>query len=184
MNQRNRNLIILIVLLSAWGLVLVFRSPWGGPAGPQSQVTAAANPRIPAPQAAGITRLKRELLNLPRAGYPSDMHNVFGDPPPPPRPAPTAATAPPPASPPPPPPDPFQEEAKRLRYVGFLQADMKTMAFIVQGTEVHTVQMGETLAGRFRVQAVTEEAVLLSSVSGDKQVHLPLAPDAGAGPRK
>jgi hypothetical protein len=177
---RKRNLMVLLGLLAAWGLVLVFRSPWGAPTRLQPRVTAAANPRVSAPQGAGIVRLKKELLDLPRASYSSDVHNVFGSPPPPPRPAPVAVTAPPP----PPPPDPFQEEAKRLRYVGFLQTGEKTMAFIVQGAEVHTIEIGATLLGRFRIQAVTEEAVLLSSVSGDKQVRLPLSPDAGASPRK
>ena len=184
MQFRKRNLMVLLGLLAAWGLVFVFRSPWRAPTRLQPRVTAAANPGVSAPRGAGIVRLKKELLDLPRASYSSDVHNVFGSPPPPPRPAPVAVTASPPAPAPPPPPDPFQEEAKRLRYVGFLQAGEKTMAFIVQGAEVHTVEIGATLLGRFRIQAVTEEAVLLSSVSGEKQVRLPLSPEAGTSPRK
>jgi hypothetical protein len=68
--------------------------------------------------------------------------------------------------------------------VGFLQSGDKATAFIVQGTDVHTVEVGATFLGRFRVQAVTEDAVLLASVAGDKQVRLPLAVEAGAAPRQ
>ena len=185
MNPRKRNLIILGILLGLWGLVFAFRTPAKAPTRTEvrSASTTPRTPRASGPaQGGGLPRLKKELLDLPRASYSSDVHNVFGSPPP--RPA-QAALTPPPSSPPaPPPPDPFQEEAKRLRYVGFLQAEEKTMAFIVQGTEVHTVEVGATLLGRFRIQTVTEEAVLLSSVSGDKQVRLPLLQDAGASPRK
>ncbi len=56
------------------------------------------------------------------------------------------------------------------------------LAFIVQGQEVHTVEVGATFATRFRVQAITEDAVLLSSPDGEKQIRLPLAPDAGSRP--
>jgi hypothetical protein len=184
MDPRKRNLIILIALLGAWGLVLAFRSPWASPARTEVRAAPVTPPRMPTAQGGGLPHLKKELVDLPRASYSSDVHNVFGSPPPPPRPAPVAVTASPPAPPPPPPPDPFQEEAKRLRYVGFLQAREKTIAFIVQGAEVHTVEIGATLLGRFRIQAVTEEAVLLSSVSGEKQVRLPLSLDASASPRK
>jgi hypothetical protein len=139
--------------------------------------------RPPAPQGGGLTRLKKELLLLPPLAYSSEVQSIFGTPPPPSRPAGASGTPLPVA---PPPPDPFQEEAKRLRYVGFLQAGDAAMAFIVQGSEVHTLEVGETLGGRFRVEAVTEDAVLLSSTSGDKQVRLPLAPDAkpSAAPKR
>ncbi len=180
MDPQKRNLIILIGLLAAWGLVLAFRSPWGSPAKPQPRGNAGATARRPAAQGGGVPRLRKDLLDLPRPAYPPEVQNFFGTPPPP-RPAQTAVTAPPP---PPPPPDPFQEEAKRLRYVGYLRAGEKGMAFIVNGPEVHTVEVGSTFLGRFRVEAVTEDAVLLSSVAGDKQVRLPLAPEAGAAPKR
>ena len=184
MDPRKRNLIILIALVGAWGLILASRSPWGSPARTEVRATPATSPRLPAAQGGGLPRLKRELLHLPPPAYPPEVQDIFGTPPPPPRPAEATVTPPPAPAAPPPPPDPFQEEAKGLRYVGFLQAEEKTMAFIVQGTEVHTVEVGATLLGRFRIQTVTEEAVLLSSVSGDKQVRLPLLQDAGASPRK
>jgi len=179
MDSQKRKFLILIALLGAWGLVYALRSPWGTPARPEVRGSAPASGRTPAAQGGGVPRLKTELLRQPVPAYAPETHNIFGTPPPPPRPSQAAAAA---APPPLPPPDPFQEEAKRLRYVGFLQQGDRAMAFIVQGPVVHTVELGATLLGRFKVQAVMEDALLLSSPSGDKQVRLPLAVDAGAAP--
>ena len=180
MDSHKRKILILVVLLGAWGLIFAFRSSLGTP--PKPAVRGAAAPaRKTAAQGGGLPRLKTELLHLPPAAYPPEVHNIFGTA----SPAPgslQAAVAPVPAGPPPP--DPFQEEAKRLRYTGFLQAGDKMMAFIVQGPEVHTVEVGTTLLGRFRLQAVTEDAVLLSSITGDRQVRLPLAAEAGGAPKR
>lgn len=181
MDPQKRNLIILVGLLVGWGLIFAFRSPWGSPAKPQPRGNAGATARRPAAQGGGLPRLRKELLDPPRPGYPTEVQNLFGSPPPPPPPAQAAVTASPP---PPPPPDPFQEEAKRLRYVGYVQAGEKGMAFIVQGRDVYTVEVGSTFLGRFRVQAVTDDAVLLSSVTGDKEARLPLVPEAGAAPKR
>jgi hypothetical protein len=182
MDPRKRNLIILITLLVAWGLIFAFRAPWRSPVRTEVRTTPATPLRMPAAQGGGLPRLKRELLHLTPPAYPPEVQNIFGSPPPPP--PPQAAVTPPLAPAGPPPPDPFQEEAKRLRYVGYLQAGEKAMAFITQGAEVHTVEVGATISDRFRVQAITEEAVLLSSLSGEKQARLSLSPEAGAAPKR
>lgn len=181
MDSQKRNLIILIALLGAWGLLLLFRTPWGPQTKAEVRRAPAGPARRPTAQGAGLPRLKKELLQLPTPAFPAEVQNIFGSPPPPPAPVQAAVTVAPTG---PPPPDPFQEEAKRLRYVGFLQAGDVAMAFIVHGPEVHTVEVGATLLGRFRVQSVTEDAVLLSSVTGDKQVRLLLSPEAGAAPKR
>lgn len=176
MDAQKQRLLILIALLGAWGLIFAFRSP-GGPASQREVRTAVDRPsRTPAAQGGGLPRLKTELLDLPRPAYPPEVQNIFGTPPPPPPPPQAAVT------PAPPPPDPFQEEAKHLRYVGFLDTGRSKLAFIAQGKEMHTVEVGETFSARFRVQAITEEAVLLSSPDGEKQIRLPLAPEAGLRP--
>jgi hypothetical protein len=184
MDSQKRNLLILAGLLGVWGLIFAFRPPWGTPVRPEARVTTPAHPQTPATQGGGLPRLKRELVNLPAPAYPPELQNIFGSPPPPPPPPQAAVDPAALAPPPPPPPDPFQEEAKRLRYVGFLQAGERAVAFIVAGSEVHTVEVGATIKERFRVQAITEDALLLSSVDGDKQVRLPLASDAAAPPRR
>lgn len=182
MRSQKRNLYLLLALVGIWVLVFAFRSPRATE--PRREVRAGAErpARAPAAQGGGVPRLKTELLDLPRPAYPPEVQNIFGTPPPPP--LPPQAAVPPPAAPPP---DPFQEEGKRLRYVGFLDSGKAKLAFIVQGQEVHTVEVGATFSAQFRVQAITEDAVLLSSPDGEKQLRLPLAPDAGsrppAGPR-
>ncbi len=181
MDSQQRKLIILIVLLGAWGLIFVFRSPWGSPARPEPRGAVATAARTPVAQGGGLPRLKQELLHLPPPAYPPEVQTLFGTPAPaapPPRPIQVTVTAPAP------PPDLFQEEAKRLRYVGFLQAPGRTTAFIVHGTEVYTVEAGATIAGRFRIQAVTEEAVVLSSIPGGNQVRLPLTAEAAPAPKR
>jgi hypothetical protein len=180
MDSRKRNLLILLTLFGIWGLIFAFRSPWGGSVKSQPRASVGTAPRTPPAQGGGLPRLKKELLALPHPAYPREVQNFFGTPPPPPPPPQqTAAVAPPP-----PPPDPFQEEAKRLRFVGFVEGGDKAMAFISRGPEIFTVEVGSTFLERFRVQAVTEDDVLLTSVSGDKQVRLPLAGDAASAPKR
>jgi hypothetical protein len=182
MDPRRRNLIILLTLFGIWGLIFAFRSPWGGPVKSQPRTSAGTAPRTPPAQGGGLPRLKKELLALPHPAYPPEAQNFFGTPPPPPSAQQTAAAAA--AAAPPPPPDPFQEEAKQLRFVGFVEDGDKAMAFIIRGPEIFTVEVGSTFLERFRVQAVTEDAVLLSSISGDKQVRLPLVGEAAAAPKR
>ncbi len=192
MDLRKRNLLILLGLVGAWALILAFRSPWGSPARTGVRPTPGTSPHVSAAQDVGLPRLRRELLNLPSPAYPQEVQNIFGTASPTSRPA-QAGVAPPgaggppgavPAAVAPPPPDPFQEEAKQLRYVGYVEEGPRMMAFIIRGPEVYTVEAGATISERFRVQTITEEAVLISSPTGDKQARLPLAADAVAAPKR
>jgi hypothetical protein len=174
-------LIILVALGLVWALIFVTRRPSEPPARAGAQ--AASRPaRAPAGPSGTTPRLKVELLNLPRAPYPSEEHNIFGTPPPPPPPSrpPESTQSTAPVAPPP---DPFQEEAKQLRFVGFLRDGGTATAFIIQGQQVHTVAVGDLVAGRFRVADVGEDFVVLASPGGDKQVRLPLATETGSAPR-
>ena len=188
MNRSRRNLILLATLLAVWGLVMVFRAPGSeSPVPAQSPPPGTSSPRTARPQGAGVPRLKAELLQQAQMAYPAEVGSIFGSPPPPPvkvaAPPPAPAGPPAPvAPPPPPPPDPFQEEAKRLRYLGFLQSGNTMTAFIARGPEVFTVGPGQTVAEQFRIKAITEEAVLVTDASGEKQIRLPLAPSPAGGP--
>jgi hypothetical protein len=183
MAAKKRNLLILVALLSVWGLIFGFHSPWQASVSPPAPRPAATG-RTPGAQGEDLPRLKTELLRLPPPTYIPETQSIFGTPPPPPpppKPPQPAAAVGPAAVPPPPPPDPFFEEAKRLRYVGFLRrADEKATAFIIQGQDVQTLEVGGTLGGRFRVQSITEDAVLLTSPSGDKQVRIPIVALTGS----
>lgn len=186
MGVGKRHLLILIALVGAWALILAFRSPWGFSARTEVRAPSAPSSRAPEAEGGGLPRLKRELLNLPTPAYPPEVQNIFGTPPPPPLPAQAGMTLPGavPGAVAPPPPDPFQEEAKQLRYVGYVEDGRRMMAFITRGPEVYTVEVGATISERFRVQTITEEAVLMSSLTGDKQARLPLATEAAVAPRR
>jgi hypothetical protein len=182
MRSARMKILILVALVGIWALIFgLHRSD--EPEQTRLPQTGARSVRAPAGPTTNIPRLKAELVNLPRAPYPSEVQNIFSLPPPPP-PPPQAVAAPGPVQPVLPPPDPFQEEAKQLRYVGFLRSGDVLTAFIIQGQEVHTVPVGGMLSGRFRVAEVQEENVLLTSPSGDKQARLDLsATMVGAAPR-
>ncbi|MFB3820115.1 MAG: hypothetical protein ACE147_20855, partial [Candidatus Methylomirabilales bacterium] len=78
-------------------------------------------------------------------------------------------------------PDPFVEEAKQLRFVGYLRSREGMTAFISRGPEIHSLAVGSLLQGRYRVRAVTEQEVILASPQGDKEVRLPMAVAAAGG---
>jgi hypothetical protein len=182
MQSKRAKVLILVVLLAVWVLVFVLRRPSEAPV-PSGPAQTGARTSRAAPGSGGVPRLRTDLLNVPRAPYPSEVQNIFSGPPPPPPPGQAGLSGGPAAAPPPPPPDPFQEEAKQFRYIGFLQSDGSATAFIVRGQEVYTVPIGELVSGRFRVLEVRDDSVLLGSPGGDKQVRLSLAAEAGATPR-
>jgi hypothetical protein len=179
-------LIVLGALAVFWGALLFGRGllPGDRPAAAPPE-TKEATPRV-APKPA-FPRLKRELIEAERPPYPPEGQSLFSAPPPPPPPPRAATAAPnggpgaPPAQPPAPPPDPFQEGAKQLKYLGFLRSGGTATAFIIQGPDLYTVATGEVIAGRFRVVEVQDDAVVLTSPAGDKQVRVLLAPEAAAG---
>jgi hypothetical protein len=179
-------LIVLGALAVVWGALLVGRGllPGDRPAAAPAETKEAA-PRV-APKPA-VAHLKRELIEAERPPYPPEGQSLFGAPPPPPPLPRTATAAPnggpgaPPAQPPVPPPDPFQEGAKQLKYLGFLRSGGAATAFITQGSDLYTVVTGEVIAGRFRVVEVQDDAVVLASPAGDKQVRVLLVPEAAAG---
>jgi hypothetical protein len=176
-------LTILVILVAVWAGIFFLRQP-GEP--PPRTGTPQAESRTPRAAARGgaAPKLRTDLLNVARAPYPADVQNIFSAPLPPP--APPAQTAGPgilAVAPAPPPLDPFQEEAKQLRYVGFLRSGSSNTAFIIRGQEVHTVPVGAMLGERFRVAEVQDDGVVLTSPTGDKQVRLSLAADSMGIPR-
>jgi hypothetical protein len=182
MRSVRTKVLILVVLLGVWALIFVLRRPSESPvrSGPTQTDT---RPSRAAAGGGGMPRLRTDLLSVPRAPYPSDVQNIFSSPPPPPPPTQMAGPGMQASAPALPPPDPFQEEAKQLRYVGFLRAGNSATAFIVRGQEVHTVPVGALVGERFRVMDVQDDGVLLASPTGDKQVRLSLAADSMAAPR-
>lgn len=181
MKSHRAKWIVLGLLLLTWGVLFAFRQPADPPLRPAGDPARPQPPRAPAAQGGGLPRLKVELLEVARAPYPPEGRSIFGTPPPPP-PPPRPPEAARPAVPPPPPPDPFQEEVKQFRYVGYLLRGATRMAFLVKAQEVFTVSAGELVTPRVRVREVTDTAVVLASPDGSKQTQLSLSPEAAAAP--
>ncbi len=170
----NGQRVLLMVLLGMWALIMVARWPRHQLASARAVILPAAKaPQSPTGVVPLLPRLKGELVDLPQAPYTPETSSIFRVPPPPPPVRPVEVVRP--AAPPPPPPsDPFQEAAKQLRFLGFMQAGETVTALISQGSEVHVVSVRGVLANRFRVARVTEESALLPSPEGDRQVRLSL----------
>jgi len=172
-------LLILAALLCLWVVIALVRWPSATPLRRSAVSTDVKGPRIPGGTLASLPQLKTELLRIPHELYPPQVTSMFAAPPPPPSPPVEAVrpVIPPPSAPPP---DPFAEAAKQLHFLGFLKSDATAAAFITRGTELFVAAVGDTVAERFRVVSVQENAVTLASPEGDKQVRLALAAAGGA----
>ncbi len=173
-------LIILASLLCLWGAIALVRLPSETPVRPGGALTDIKGPRARGETAGKIPRLETKFLAIPTEQYPPQAANMFAalSPPPPPK---VEAVRPPALPPSPPPPDPFTEAAKQLRFLGFLKSDARVAAFITRGVDLFIAAEGDTVAERFRVASVQEDAVTLAAPEGDKRVRLTLATAGGVG---
>ena len=119
-----------------------------------------------------MPRLKLARIERVRSPYEPESRNIFASIEPSP-PAPSALAAPS-ALPAPPPPDPFLEEAKRLRFLGFATAEGKMMAFVAYGGELLVVPETEVIGSQLRIKEVKEDGILVTSLDGKKEIRLGL----------
>jgi len=173
--------LLLCGLLILWAILLFIRfRPAEPPRRAVPQASAPAKTRVPAPKLAEVPRLKIEFLERVRHPFESKFHNIFAsieEPPP----LPTLPLKPE-TFVPPPPPDPFLEEAKRLRLLGYAHADGQVTAFLAYGAEIFVVPEAGVAAGRFRIKEVLEDAIVVSSPDGAKEFRVELSPGAGSVP--
>lgn len=181
MLKDRKKLMVLMSLVILWiGLIVVQRSrvspvPQGTPAKRAGRATptqrqAKTNKRVEVPQ------LKLSRIERVRPPFDPEVRNIFGlitpvPPPTPPKPQ---------AAPPSPPPDPFLEEAKTIRFLGFAEADGKAMAFVAYGDETLVVTEQEVFGSKFRVRKVQEDTLILGSLDGTREVRLGLSQAPGA----
>lgn len=196
MPRDNKKLIVLICLVVFWiGLILVQRSQ--GPGLRRTQVASGLQrssaqrrgsvtpPRRQAEKQEGIPRLKLDRIERVRPPFDPEARNIFGSieslsavrPPAPPKPQAALSL--------PPPPDPFLEEAKQVRFLGYAKADGKPMAFVAYADEALVVPEAEVFGNQFRVKSITEDSMVLTSLDGTKEILLRLSPEsAGALPSR
>ncbi len=189
MPRDRKKLIVLVCLVVFWiGLILVQRSQRQGVRSTQvasaPQRTSARRgkpatpPRSQAKKRREMPRLKVGRIERARPPFEREVRNLFASIQPSsgfpasPRPKPQVAPTPPV----PPPSDPFLEEAKRIRFLGYSEADGKPIVFLALGDEALVVPETGVFAGRFRVKEVKADAVILSSLDGAKEIRLELGP--------
>lgn len=185
---------LLGLLLGAWGVLIVLRAdptsgnrPAAPPHAPRADVARGVGAAVPDE----VPRFRRELLERPVAPYRPAVLNPFGSPPPPPRrpapvarpepapspvptPTPAPVAAPPPPPLPPPTPDPFFEEVKQYRLFGTATGEAGAQAFLTRGPDLLVVRANDRLGTQYVVKEVQEEALVLGSADGDKEVVLAL----------
>jgi len=83
------------------------------------------------------------------------------------------------ATPPPPPPPPTEEdliarEMAKLTFLGFLKKGDEKTVFLSKDRDIFLAKKGSTLAGKYQVSGLTDEAITIKSLSGGKEVVIPL----------
>ena len=175
MGSNRTKILLLVGLLVAWGAIVGVRH-LVTPAPPPVPAAGTESSRRSAAPGSGLPRLKAELLNAPQPPVPTKVQDIFGSVQPPPTKAAQVLAPPPP--PPPPPPDPFAEEAKKMKYLGYLEQGGKVRALIQNAQDVQSFEIGEVFASRFKVKSADDDQVVLTSPDGTKEVRLMLVADA------
>ncbi len=186
-----KKLMVLVSLIIFWiGLILIQRYQDQG-LRPTSVVSVLPDTSAPrgesvtpltrqAKKRAEMPRLRLSQIQRVRPPFEPEIRNIFAsiD-----RSSLLARPKPTSPSPIPPPSDPFVEKAKRLRFIGYAKADDRTVAFVAYGNEVLVVPEAEVFGGQFRIKEIKEDAIIVSSLDGKKEVRLGLGPGpAGAPP--
>ena len=180
MPTHKRKLIVLFCLVVFW-IALIFVQRLRGQADRPTQGAAAlpatstqregppAAPRRQTKERMEMPRLKLARIERVRLPYEPESRNIFASIEP-------AATLPSALAAPsaPPPPDPFLEEAKRLRFLGFATAEGKMMAFVTYGGELLVIPETEVIGSQLRVKEVKEDGMLVTSLDGKKEIRLGL----------
>lgn len=125
-----------------------------------------------------LPRLQLNKLERVRPPFEPEARNIFASIEPS-----SAFPLTPPSNPPvattpplPPPPDPLVEESKKVRFLGYAEADGKALAFVSYESEVLVVPETGVLGRLLQVKKVEEDVLILSSIDGTREVRLQLNP--------
>ena len=110
-----------------------------------------------------------EELKLPVATSPPSVRPTLPVPPPPPS----------PSLPPPLPQQiveatPIQRDMARFTFLGFLKKDNKKTIFLSSDKEIYLVKKGDTIAGKYEVSNLTEEALTIHPLIDGGEIIIPL----------
>jgi hypothetical protein len=96
---------------------------------------------------------------------------------------------PPPIAPPPPPraaePTPIQRDMAKFTFLGFMKKDNKKTIFLSSDKEIFLVKKGDSIAGKYEVSNLTEEALTIHPLVEGGEIIIPLVENkALTAPRK
>lgn len=211
MNRQKLTLAILLVLLVLAVMYSVFGGPQSKkaattPASPRQTGTKATAPKAFSHSTSAQKNDKKLHLALLDREYPKFSgfrRNLFAPifheeqkaeprpsgsiklpvPPPPP----PIKPGPPPVSPgvQVPEPTPLQREMAKFTFLGFLKKDNKKTIFLSSGKEIFLVKRGDTIAGKYEVSNLTDEALTIHPLGEEGEIVIPLVENrALAAPKR
>ncbi|HJV34093.1 type II secretion system protein PulP [Geomonas sp.] len=160
---------------------------------PGTAAPAAPTPGTAAPAASQQGGVELALLDREPPRYVAPSRDIFSPifreevklppfkplpPLPPPRPLGQANVPPPPPAPAPPPPTPEQlaeAEMRNLAFLGYLKKNGNKTVFLSYKDQILLAKKGATLANKFVVKDITDEAITLKPVIGGNELVIPLA---------
>jgi hypothetical protein len=186
-----RKLIALFCLVALWIIIILVQRHRGEadrpiqeaaalPATPTQREGPMAAPHRQTKERGEMPRLKLARIERVRPPYEPEARNIFASIEP--SPHLLSALAAPSALATPPPPDPFLEEARQLRFLGFATAEGKMMAFVAYGGELLVVPETEVIGNKLRIKQVKEDAILVTSIDGKREIRLGLTAPEVAPP--
>lgn len=187
----NRQKLLLSALLLLFALSLAY-SFWRMPR--QKRVEklrytpgiTAERARVPQAVPVDEKKVQLELLDREAARFAGFRRNIFRPifheelkPGPPLPERPSLPPAPPvmPVAPPPPPavePTPVQRDMAQFTFLGFLKKDGVKTIFLSKGNEIFLVKKGDTVAGKYAVSALTDEALTIRPLTEGGEIVIPL----------
>ncbi|MBI5167313.1 MAG: hypothetical protein HY998_06175 [candidate division NC10 bacterium] len=182
MTDKQKKLAILTGLLLLWLALILFRVGLSQGGRPRLGSALLPGERLSGKPAAKrvdevrIPPLKLHLFEDPLPRYRDNPRNIFAPLAFPGPPMPKEAKGPAVPPPPPPPPDPFLDEPKKLRFLGFARAEGEVFAFLATGNEIIVAKEHEVIKESYLIKEVKEDYILLSTPTGDKEVKLSLSP--------
>lgn len=158
-----------------------------------------------APKGDQTGRVHLELLDRDQPGFAGFRRNIFTPvfkdemkpaplklppPPPPVKLPPPPPPAPMPAQVAPPPPVPPTEEQKdaielaKFTFLGFLKKNGERTVFLSSNNEIFLAKKGSSVGTKFQVTDLTDDAITIKSVSGGRELVIPLVENRSLSTRR
>lgn len=189
MNRQKALLSILVLIFAVTCIVSYLRMPEQKtiPALKFLPGTTAAPKKESTQQTPQDVNLRLDLLERKTGGFTGYRRNIFKPifheevkivrlPPPPP--PPKRQTPPPLSIPPvsvskPPEPTPIQRDMAAFTFLGFLKKGDNKTIFLSRNKEIFLARKGDRLSGKYDVTAITDEALVITSIDGG-EIIIPL----------